>query len=86
MLVILATLEAKIRRMMVQGQSEQTVHETLISKITRAKWTGDVAQEIKHLLCKCKAEFKHESHQKKKKSITEEYLRLMHFKNLLIYS
>jgi hypothetical protein len=25
-----------------------------VSKITRAKWTGGVAQAIQHLLCKCK--------------------------------
>jgi hypothetical protein len=34
--VILATWEAEIRRMVVQGQSGQIVHETPISKITRA--------------------------------------------------
>jgi hypothetical protein len=26
-----------------------------ISKITRAKWTGGVAQVVEHLLCECKA-------------------------------
>jgi hypothetical protein len=26
-----------------------------ISKITRAKWTGDVAQAVDHLLCKCES-------------------------------
>jgi hypothetical protein len=26
-----------------------------ISKITRAKWTGGVAQAVEHLFCKCKA-------------------------------
>jgi hypothetical protein len=26
-----------------------------ISKITRAKWTGGVAQVLEHLLCKCEA-------------------------------
>jgi hypothetical protein len=26
-----------------------------ISKITRAKWTGSVAQAVEHLLCKCEA-------------------------------
>jgi hypothetical protein len=39
------------------GQSRQIVCETLspISKITRATWTGGVAQAIEHLLCKCEA-------------------------------
>jgi hypothetical protein len=37
-----------------------------ISKITRTKWTGDVAQAVEHLLCKRSPEFKPPSHQKKK--------------------
>jgi hypothetical protein len=53
-LVILATREAEIGRMEVQGQHRQTVHET-ISKIPRTKWTGSVAQVMECLLCKCKA-------------------------------
>jgi hypothetical protein len=35
--IILATWEAEIRKIMVQEQPRQTVFETLISKITRAK-------------------------------------------------
>jgi hypothetical protein len=35
--VILATWKAEIERIMVQGQLEQRVLETPISKITRAK-------------------------------------------------
>jgi hypothetical protein len=35
--VILVTWEAKIGRIVVQGQPRQIVHETLISKITREK-------------------------------------------------
>jgi hypothetical protein len=27
----------------------------LISKITRAKWTGGIGQVVEYLLCKCKA-------------------------------
>jgi hypothetical protein len=38
--VILATWEAEFRRIKGQDQPEQRVVETLISKITRAKWTG----------------------------------------------
>jgi hypothetical protein len=38
-----------------------------ISKITRAKWTGGVAQSIECLLCNHEAELKPHSHQKKKK-------------------
>jgi hypothetical protein len=42
---ILGTLEAEIRRIKVQRQSRQRVHETPpIPKITRAKWSGGVAQ------------------------------------------
>jgi hypothetical protein len=39
--------------MAVQDQPGQTVHETPISKITRAKWTEGVVQV--HLLCKLEA-------------------------------
>jgi hypothetical protein len=38
-----------------------------LQKITRAKWTGDVAQAIKHLLCKCEALSSNTSPIKKKK-------------------
>jgi hypothetical protein len=40
---------------LVQGQPEQIVPETSISKISRAKWTAGVAQAVECLLCKCKA-------------------------------
>jgi hypothetical protein len=53
MSVILATWEAEIRRIVVQGQPEKIVCETPISKITRAKWTGGLAQAVEHLLYKC---------------------------------
>jgi hypothetical protein len=52
--VILATWETEIRMIMVPGQLRQIVHKTPLSKITRAKWTADVAQEAKYLLCKHK--------------------------------
>jgi hypothetical protein len=45
--VILATWEAEIGKIKVRGQPGQIVHKTYpstISKITRAKWTGGVAQ------------------------------------------
>jgi hypothetical protein len=50
--VILAIWEAEIWRIIVQGQPRQIVHETPISKITRAKWTGGVTQAVQHLPCK----------------------------------
>jgi hypothetical protein len=50
--IILATWEAKIRRISVQGQSGQIVCETPISKIIRAKWIGGVAHMIECLFCK----------------------------------
>jgi hypothetical protein len=40
--VILATWEAKIRRIAVGGQHEQTVPKTPSQKITRAKQAGSV--------------------------------------------
>jgi hypothetical protein len=40
--VILAIWESEIRRIKFQGQPGQIVCKTLISKITRAKWTGGV--------------------------------------------
>jgi hypothetical protein len=39
-------LEAEIGRIMVQAQPRQIVLKTPISKITRAKWTGGVAQAV----------------------------------------
>jgi hypothetical protein len=53
MLVILATWEANIRRMAVEGQPRQIVHETPISKITTVKWSRGVAH-AGPLLCKAK--------------------------------
>jgi hypothetical protein len=52
--VILATQEAETGRITVQGQPWQTVFETP-SQITRAKWTGDVAQAVEYIVCKHKA-------------------------------
>jgi hypothetical protein len=49
-------LEIEIGRIEVQGQNGQIVYETPpISKITRVKWTGDVAQVVECLLCKLAA-------------------------------
>jgi hypothetical protein len=50
-LVILVTCEIEIRRATVQGQPHANVP---ISKVTRAKRTGGVAQAGERLLCKCK--------------------------------
>jgi hypothetical protein len=57
MSIILATWEAEIRRIVVPGQPRQILWETLITKITRAKWTEDVTRvvEVEPLLCKHKA-------------------------------
>jgi hypothetical protein len=54
MAVIPATWGAVIWRRKVQSQPSQ-VRETPISKITRAKWTGGVAQVVEYLPCKSKA-------------------------------
>jgi hypothetical protein len=53
--VILATWEAEIRRITVRGHPGQIVQETPISKVTRAKWTGGVAQAVELRLCKLQA-------------------------------
>jgi hypothetical protein len=60
--VILATWEAEIRSTAIWGQPGENSSQDPISKITRAKWTGGVAQVVKHLLCKHEAL----SHKKKK--------------------
>jgi hypothetical protein len=39
-----------MRRMEVQSQPRQNSLSYSISKITRANWTGGVAQEVEHLL------------------------------------
>jgi hypothetical protein len=57
--VILATWEAEIERIEVRGQPAGSLQakssQVSVSKITRAKWTGDVAQAVECLLCKSKA-------------------------------
>jgi hypothetical protein len=45
--VTLASWEAEMERIKVQGQPGQIVHENLISKIARAKWTGCVALQAR---------------------------------------
>jgi hypothetical protein len=42
--VILATQEAEIKRIAVQSQLRQIVHETLSRKNPSQKWAGGVAQ------------------------------------------
>jgi hypothetical protein len=57
-----------ICRIAVQGQLRQIVHETPISKITRAKRTGGITKAVEHLLCKCEALNSNPSPTKKIKS------------------
>jgi hypothetical protein len=61
--VILATWEAEIRTAVQMANSSRDPN----SKITRAKWTGGVAQVVEHLLCKSKARNSKPSATKKKK-------------------
>jgi hypothetical protein len=49
MSIILATSEAEISRILVRVQPWQIVYKTLISKITRAKWTEGMDQAVEHL-------------------------------------
>jgi hypothetical protein len=68
--VILATLKAEIRRIMVQGHPGQIVLETPlppICKVTRSKWTGVVAQALDSLICKHETLSSNCSSTKKKK-------------------
>jgi hypothetical protein len=60
-------LGAEIGRIETRSQPRQIVHETSISKITTAKWTGGVTQAVKHLFCKCEALSSNLSPTKKKK-------------------
>jgi hypothetical protein len=49
--VVLASWEAEIRRITVQDQPRtNNSQDPPISKLTRAKWTGGVAQVVEHLL------------------------------------
>jgi hypothetical protein len=68
--VILPTWEAEMGRIKVQDQPRQIVHETSSPKITREKWTRDVAgmdQVVESLLCKCKVLNSNPSPTRKKK-------------------
>jgi hypothetical protein len=49
--VILAAWEAEIGRIGIRGQPGKIVLKTPISKITRAKWTGDMSQSVQPMLC-----------------------------------
>jgi hypothetical protein len=46
MSVILATQEAEIRRIIVQCQPWQRVHETLSLKSQSQKWAGGMAEDV----------------------------------------
>jgi hypothetical protein len=49
----LATQEAKIRRITVQGQPEQIVCKILSQKCPKQKRAGGVAQVVEHLPSRC---------------------------------
>jgi hypothetical protein len=56
--LILAALEAEIRRITVHGQPGEIVLETPSpKKITRAIWTEGVAQVVECLFCKFKPQY-----------------------------
>jgi hypothetical protein len=55
-------------RIQVWSQPRQIVHETSISKITRAKWTWAVAHVYRIALWVDSLEFKPQSHKKKKRT------------------
>jgi hypothetical protein len=53
MSIILATWEANIGRIRVQGQPTQIVLKILSPKTAGPKWTGGTAKVVECLLCKC---------------------------------
>jgi hypothetical protein len=66
-LIILATWETEIWRIMVKRPSQANSLQDPISKITKTKWTGGVAQSVECLLCKCRALTSNSSPTRKKK-------------------
>jgi hypothetical protein len=54
-LIILATQEAEIRKITVQGQARQIVCKTLSQKYSTQNRAGGVAQEVEQLPSKCEA-------------------------------
>jgi hypothetical protein len=62
--VIQATQEAEIRRITVQSQPKQIVHETLSQKTLHKKRTDGVAQVVECLPNKYETEFKSQHCQK----------------------
>jgi hypothetical protein len=54
--VILATQEAEIRRIVVQSQPEQIVHETRSQEYPTQNRAGGVAQVVEPLPRKCEAQ------------------------------
>jgi hypothetical protein len=68
MSVILATWEVAIRRFHGSRPGWANSSWDPISKITRTKWTGAVAQKVQHMLCKCKVLSSNPSPTKKKNS------------------
>jgi hypothetical protein len=67
MCVILDTLEAVIRKIAVQGQPGQIVHETLSRKYPTQKGSGGVAQVVQYLLSQHEALSSNPSTTQKKK-------------------
>jgi hypothetical protein len=53
--VIIATWEAEIGRITVQGQPGQIDFKIPFSEITDQNGTGGVSQVVEHLLCKLKS-------------------------------
>jgi hypothetical protein len=60
--------DAEIWRIEVHSQPWQIIHETSISKITTAKWTGGVAQAVEHLFFMREAPSSNPRPTKKKKN------------------
>jgi hypothetical protein len=75
--VILAAQEAEIRRIVVQSQPRQIVHETLSQKYSSQNRAGGVAQVVEHLLRKHEA--LSAKGKKKQQGITQ-FLKLVYFK------
>jgi hypothetical protein len=77
MYVILATWKVAIGKIAVQGQLRQISPQDLISKITRAKWTGGMDQAVECLLCKYKAPSSNSKSTPKKSCLVLNFLFLL---------
>jgi hypothetical protein len=81
--VILASQEAEIRRIVVQGPPRQIVQETLSQKYSTQKKAGGVAQVVECLPNKCEAVISNPSPARRKKKKSEHLVSFNHIKRII---